>query len=182
MNKREFLKAISLLAAGCGFAKDVPEATAEVYWQILKDLPADAVNAAVINILAKHQYSNLPPVGQIRTEALRLSQPQIPTAIEAWGEVMRAIAKHGAPGEEEKALALLSPVTRDVVRSIGWRAINYCDNIDVIRGQFRKAYDEQAERSRERQAMPAEVRAFTERVAGQLGQGRMALERGKANV
>lgn len=176
MNKREFVKAMSVLAAGCGFTKDVPEATMEVYWQILKDLPDDAVQAAVLNILARHRYNTLPTVGEVRTEALRLSQPQIPTALEAWGEVMRAIRKHGAPGQDEKALASMSPVTRDVVRAIGWREICFCENADVIRGQFRKAYEELAGRRREVQAMPPDVRAFTKRVAAQLGQGKELAE------
>lgn len=54
---------MAYLEAGSGTSKPVGELQAEVYFDLLKHLPADAVRRAAKQALAESQYPTIPPVG-----------------------------------------------------------------------------------------------------------------------
>lgn len=66
MNHREFLEIMAVLEAGSGTSRPISEIQAEVYFDLLKDLPADAVRRAARQALAESQYPTIPPVGVLR--------------------------------------------------------------------------------------------------------------------
>jgi len=61
-------------------------------------------------------------------------------AEDAWAEVLRAIRNFGSYRETE-ALESLNPLTRKAVNAIRYKDLCLSENIDVIRGQFRMAYE-----------------------------------------
>lgn len=129
--------------------------TAELWHRMLSDIPYEIAEKALMSVLAKAKY--FPTVAEIREAAAEIINPQLPSAMDAWGEVMRAARDYGYYRQEE-GLNSLSPLTRRVVRNIGWREICLCEQPDIIRGQFRMAYEQYAKREREEAVLPAEVK------------------------
>jgi len=140
--------------------------TAEVWTALLEDLPVELVLMAV----KKHcMTSRFPPtIAEIREASTTVVKPQLQIpASEAWGEVIRAVRRFGFYREEE-AIATLSEQTRSVVKNIGWKDICTCDEPDVIRGQFRKAYESSAARRKEDAVLPESWRKDIEQLAGSM--------------
>lgn len=76
---------------------------------------------------------------------------------EAWGDVVRSISLYGSSREAE-ALKSLNKVTRETVKAIGYRDICMSDNPDVVRGQFRSAYEQIQQRQNLNDKLPKELR------------------------
>jgi len=129
--------------------------TVALWEKMLSDIPYEIAESALIKVLATARF--FPTVAEIREAAASIVNPAIPSAAEAWGEVVQAIRRYGYYREEE-ALASLSPATAQVVRWIGWQEICICEEVDVIRGQFRRAYEEHAGNVRQEAVLPADVR------------------------
>lgn len=130
--------------------------TAEVWTMLLEDLPAQLVLVAV----KKHCLtSRFPPtIAEIREAATVTANPTLQTTpAEAWGEVTKAIRWYGVYREEE-ALASMSEQTRAVVKTIGWKDLCICEEPDIIRGQFRRAYETMATRRKESALLPEAFR------------------------
>jgi hypothetical protein len=165
MTRKEFLKIAAYLTAGCG--KDISEVQADVYYDMLKDLPADVALAAVKKVIATLEYPVLPTVGAIRKAAAELNSPTLPSAAEAWGEVMQAVQKYGYYRKAE-ALAFLSPPVRQVVEWITWEEICTCEELDVIRGQFRRMYETLEAREKEQAALPEPLKRLANNAVKRL--------------
>ena len=129
--------------------------TANLWSEMLSDIPFDIAKAALIKVLATARF--WPTVAEIREAAAEIINPQLPSPIEAWGEVVQAIKIYGLYRQEE-GLNSLSPITKRVVQNIGWREICLCEQPDIIRGQFRMAYEQYAKREKEEAVLPAEVK------------------------
>ena len=168
MKEAEFVKIMAYLSSGFG-GKNIPTATVDVYWDLLKDLPAEVVMAAVRKVLTEWEYPNLPLVGVIRKAATELITPPAPTALEAWGMVREAIRK-------DKPESSLHPAIQRAIKAFnGLDGIGYSEHIEFIQAQFLKAYDPIARSENQQAALPASVRQFIEGAAGdvrQLPEGR----------
>lgn len=126
--------------------------TAEVWSMLLEDLPAQLVVMAVKRHCLTSRFP--PSIAEIREAATITANPSLQTtAAEAWGEVTRGIRRYGMYREEE-ALASLTDHTRSVVKTIGWKELCICEEPDVIRGQFRRAYETMAARRKEVALLP----------------------------
>ena len=95
--------------------------TAKLWMQMLSDIPYSIAEKAILRSLSTAKF--FPTVAEIREAAVLLTKPEIPTAIEAWGEVMNAIRRYGYYRPNE-ALASMTPITQSIVKKIGWREIN----------------------------------------------------------
>lgn len=129
--------------------------TAALWEKMLSDIPYEIAEKALMIVLAKAKY--FPTVAEIREAAAGIINPQLPSPIEAWGEVVQAIKIYGLYRQEE-GLNSLSPITKRVVQNIGWREICLCEQPDIIRGQFRMAYEQYTKREKEEAVLPAEVK------------------------
>ena len=129
--------------------------TANLWSEMLSDIPFDIAKAALIKVLATARF--WPTVAEIREAAAEIINPQLPSPMDAWGEVVRAVKIYGLYRQEE-GLNSLSPITKRVVQNIGWREICLCEQPDIIRGQFRMAYEQYAKREKEEAVLPAEVK------------------------
>lgn len=139
--------------------------TAELWARMLADVPYEVAEKALMKVLATAKY--FPTVAEMREAVAELTSPQVPDAMDAWGEVVRAIRNYGYYRQEE-ALASLSPITRKVVENIGWQEICLSEEPDVIRGQFRMAYEVYAKRVKTEAVLPADVKDAIATIAGNM--------------
>lgn len=157
MTKAEFGAILAYLSAAVG--KPVTDQQAEVYFDLLGDLPAAVLRAAAQQALLESQYPTLPPVGQLRklaTAALE-GRDRIPTAAEAWECARRAVVRFGYCREAE-GLASVSGLVRRTLECLGWVAV--CDSTEpeIVRAQFVRAYESLASREHRERLLPAAVK------------------------
>lgn len=80
-----------------------------------------------------------------------LTKPDYPTALEAWGEVRKAIGAIGYMGTP----TFSHPTIDFIVEAMGWQTLCDMTNADVTRSNFIKLYDGQCQRGSERALRPA---------------------------
>jgi hypothetical protein len=139
--------------------------TAALWEKMLADMPYEVAEKALMKVLATAKF--FPTVAEIRAAAVEITQPAMPTAAEAWGEVVQAIRRYGYY-QEADAMASLSPAVAQVVSFIGWRNICASDEPEIIRAQFRKAYETQSSREKEMAQIPSDVRQLISSVVKAL--------------
>jgi hypothetical protein len=137
--------------------------TAELWYRMLADLPYEVAKAALLKVLATAKY--FPTVAEIREAAASIVLPGLPSPAEAWEMVGRVVRKYGYYREKE-GLASLPPQVREAVRCIGWKEICLSEDIEVVRAQFFRVYEQYANRKREEAVIPSPVRE----IIGQLAE------------
>lgn len=133
---------------------EVNEITHSVWSEMLGDLEYVVVNDAVRRHICTSRFA--PTIAEIREQAT--GDPDALTAAEAWGELMSAVKRHGYYHETEALNSLPYPVAR-IAGMIGWREINLCTEVDVLRGQFLRMYQQVAERMAREDRLPAQLRS-----------------------
>jgi hypothetical protein len=139
MTSAEFQKFFKYISSVTTDTNPSPERT-QVYWDMLNDLPFDVAMTAGRKVIATLENPFLPMPAVFRGMALQVTGQTIPSAPDAYAEVLRAIRNFGSYRETE-ALASLKPMTQKAVRAIGWKDLCLSEEPDVIRGQFRMAYE-----------------------------------------
>jgi hypothetical protein len=101
----------------------IPDDALAEWYQLLADIPADAVNAAV-TALATSGREFPPPAGVIRAKATELARPSV-TFEQAWSEIHRCISAIGIYREEAALDALRSvPLAAELVTAMGgWKQV-----------------------------------------------------------
>ena len=121
--------------------------SAEIWYSMLKDISYDQAKLAV----AKHAMTNkwAPSVADLRAQVVDIQADRADWS-DGWEEVLRAIRRHGVYNEDE-ALASMSPLTRDVIKRLGWQQIclSEIDDLTAIRANFRMIYEQKSETARE---------------------------------
>ncbi len=153
MTREEFAGVMAYLSAGC--ARPVTKEQAEVYWDLLGDLPLPALRLAAQRALLEGQYPTLPPVGVLRRLAVAAEGL---TAAEAWGLVRSAMNRLGYTATDEDLRRALPPVAAAAALALGWR--NLCDSTEphISYAQFRDAYEALAGRARRESLLPAPLK------------------------
>lgn len=114
---------------------------------LLSDVDYDAGLAA----LSEHASAGSefpPPVGVIRRRAIELSLPEgsAPPADEAWGEVVREIARVGyftpSEGEPDRVPRFSHPAITMVVNGLTWKSLCESTNEVADRAHFARMYGE----------------------------------------
>jgi len=67
--------------------------TANLWSEMLSDIPFDIAKAALIKVLATARF--WPTVAEIREAAASIANPGILTPAEAWGQVIKAVQEFG---------------------------------------------------------------------------------------
>ena len=139
MNKAEFKKFLRYISSVTTDTNPSPE-RAQVYWDILNDLDFQVAMIAAKKVIATLENPFLPMPAVFRSMALNVTGKTVASAPDAYAEVLRAIRNFGSYKQEE-GLASLSPLTKKAAEAIGWKDLCLSEEPDVIRGQFRMAYE-----------------------------------------
>jgi len=166
MEKNESLTLIEILAAAYPNQKQFADPvqtvkTAKVWASLLGDIPVKLALEAT----KKHcMLSKFPPtIAEIRERATEIMNPETEiTAADAWGYVMKAIRGYGNWREHE-ALDSLPEIVKKVVTAIGWKDICLSEEPDIIRAQFRMAFEKIAKSDKETKSLPE---AFKKQIEG----------------
>jgi len=137
MNKIQVAQIVGIIASAYPQWKPTVE-TIEVYVTLLEDLEVLEVKEATMRLVMASEYP--PSVSMIRRKVLELRDGLPLTKTEAWELVMNYVHKNGTYNRP----TIEDPITRDVVNSIGWYQICTSTNVDTIRAQFFRLYDELA--------------------------------------
>lgn len=131
--------------------------TVSVYYQLLKDLPADLLKASTLQCCAEAGRKFAPSVGEIRgaAETLNRKAQGIPSALEAWNEVCKAPYHDYSryphfDGEnfhytDPNPYQWSHPLVEKVARLLGWPDFPDPKNTSVDRAHFFKQYDAEVE-------------------------------------
>ena len=139
MNKTEFQKFFRYISSVTTDTNPSPERT-QVYWDILSDLDFQVAMISAKKVIATLENPFLPMPAVFRSMALSVTGKTTVSAPDAYAEVLRAIRNFGSYRQQE-AIESLSPLVRKAVEAIGWKELCLCEEPDVIRGQFRMAYE-----------------------------------------
>lgn len=157
IEREEFAKVMATM--GAWFPRWVLSAeSTEAYYAILSDLPPELLQAAALEWGSKD--TPWPPsAGQLRAVAFDLLERRegIPTAGEAWAEVLKHINLYAPPSVSDFS----NPLVHRALQAIGGnRAVCMAqeDVIGVTRAHFRKAYQALRARERDEQRMLPQVR------------------------
>jgi hypothetical protein len=152
MTKAEVTKLLTITAAM--YPKfEISNIKIELWADLIGDIPFKVAQAALKKVMMTSEFP--PTVAEIRKAAAEITTPknEVMDAGQAWGEVQRALKKWGWP-EPEKAMAMMSPLTQQVVKQISWREICMCEETGVIRGQFMKMYNAMQTRKEQDKLLP----------------------------
>lgn len=124
--------------------------TVRLYIRFLRDLPADLLQAAALEMPARSNF--FPSVYELRQAAtdLRREIEGIPAAAEAWGDLLEARdGKRSKIDEDEDGFHIrnfeykwLHPFIPKVAKSLGWPKTFPGDNPSISYSQFVKAYEQ----------------------------------------
>lgn len=129
--------------------KDDPDRMT-LYEGMLADIPIELLHIAAQMHLAASNF--FPSIAELRKNAAEIVMGQIPSATEAWGEVMSKTSQKKTP-------QFANPITSRVVKSIGWRSIRMSTMQAAERKVFMEGYNALAQQETRLMVMPPNVRA-----------------------
>jgi len=172
-SKAQIGKLISIMAAALpsfklGSGPEGDTRLAEMiraYHMLLGDLEVDLLTKAALHVISKGTF--FPSAGELRQAYFALAEQAdgIPSAPEAWGEVMRlfrrGFSRYNAPSVDDVS----HPRVYRAMEAIGgWRTLCNSDNAAADRARFIQAYETYTGRDRETVRMLPEVRQAVQRV------------------
>jgi hypothetical protein len=140
---------------------ELSQATLAAYVKVLGDLPAELIQAAAQDIGSRSTF--FPAAAELRAAAFQLVEKSsgLPTAYEAWGEVMKGMRTTGSWGVPEFS----NPLIMKTVNAIGgWRLLCMSENNAADRARFVAAYDIYVKREQYDTRMLPEVTAFADQL------------------
>lgn len=124
----------------------------ELWYQMLKDLSKEAVSVAVQKYILTQKFA--PTIADIR----EFATPTIKMDwAEGWDWCTRAVSKYGSLRYKE-AMQYIPEPARTVIKQLGYIELCQCDNLEVFRGQFRKAFEQHVAQVKEQAVLPAPLR------------------------
>ena len=156
---------LSLMSAAFPNFQMKPE-TPELYLQLLGDIPADELKPAVLQSVSEAGRKFAPSVGEIRgmVSQMRMSVANVPSAYEAWQEVLSEIRSTGSYRRPE----FKHPLVERAVETMGWRNLCLSENQVADRARFLQAYEQLVERAAREDMLLPEVRGYIEERGGKL--------------
>ena len=140
----------------------------DAWWELVKDMPKALVVESIKSYAAANRFA--PSIAELRAEVLKAVSPDLRIgADEAWGLVVQAIRRFGY-GRPRDALDSLPPPVARCAERFGWRDICLSEEPDVVRGQFRRAYETQLAREKSDALVPVQVRERLAQLAGGFGE------------
>lgn len=136
----------------------LPNSQAMELWYLqLKDIPYETAQGILNRWASTNKWS--PSIAEIRELAKEADVSGVPEWGDAWREAIRAVNKYGSYQEQE-ALNSLSPLTRKVVKQLGFKELCATDEntISSYRANFRDIYTKLSARAKEELMIPQQVK------------------------
>ena len=127
----------------------------KIWYTMLKDIPYERLNIATQKYILTNKFP--PSIAELREMAVNVEQGDEITWDESFDEARRMIRKYGYPRQKE-ALEEMRPITRQVVERMGYMDMCMCEDIEVERGQYRMAFENQAKRNKEYNQLPERLK------------------------
>lgn len=166
MTKQEFGSIVSVIR---GVYRDktflTDKEVKELWFELLKDIPYEQAKSAVMKHAMTSKWT--PTIAEIREQVVEI-QADATDWGDGWKEVLMAIRKHGYRNENE-ALSSMSPMTREVVKRLGWDQIcnSEQDDLTAIRANFRMMFEQKRNTAKEEMQLPVgfkeKAKSITER-------------------
>lgn len=139
----------------------LPDAdSVKIWYRLLQDMPYELANIAIQRHMATNKFPPTP--AEIRQAAVQAVEAPQDWA-DGWEQFRRAVRKYGYYQQEE-AMNSMDDITRKTVRRLGWKEMCESENIMQDRANFRMAYEQESNRSRETAVLPVELRGVIERL------------------
>lgn len=122
-------------------------------WQeMLSDVDYPLANAVVKQHISRNKFQ--PTIADIRGGVAEITAPKTQlTSDQAWGEIIRAIKRHGIYQEAE-ALASMSPITARIAKNMNWKETCMSENQMADRAHFIKMFEAKQQRAKQQAMLP----------------------------
>lgn len=132
MTKEQLLKGLKYL--GVAYNKEFTQEQASVWFDMFKDDDYKTFSQAVKRLISTNQF--MPSIAEIKKEIALLKTPSLQlNAEDEWEAVLSAIRKYGFYKPQE-ALETLTPLTKHIVKIIGWGRLCSSESIQWERKEF----------------------------------------------
>lgn len=174
--KEEVIKLMTLMALAYP-NYEVKEQAANLYCKMLADIDPRALEAAAQQIMATSVF--FPSIAEWRKAAFDLltNKAALPTAFDAWEEVMRKIGQRMSYDEPEWS----HPLIARTVKTVGFKRLcNFnLDELSYERTNFYKVYESYLSRADEDMRMLPSVRAASQELTAGINELTAKLTAGK---
>ena len=158
MDHKQFTLFVSALRTYYPKENILPNNQALKLWYLqLQDIPYKVAEATLNKWVAVNKWS--PSIADIREEATKITLGERMSWSEAWETVLKAISRYGTYRADE-GLESLEPLTRKVIKRLGFTNLCTTDNIGVERANFRLIYEQELQRQTQDAQMPPNVKAL----------------------
>jgi hypothetical protein len=174
-NKEQVFEILTILAAAYPRFSLTKE-TIKVYAKLLQDLDSDELRAAALDCAAKRDF--FPSIHELRSTVveLRKKSNQVPTAFEAWSELLQAGSGSRLEIVEVKEVETSAskwgirrnkfvfshPLIEQVARQLGWPERFPTTNEMTDRAHFFRAYDRAVDQAMDEEITLPDVKEFIE--------------------
>lgn len=175
MNVTETLKIFAVIKANYspffkGISKIDAEAMVNLWAEMFADTPYEIVGAAVKAHIATDTEGYPPNVGKIKEQIRKLSQSNELTEQEAVRLILNACSNstYNSQGEYDKLPPVLQRLVGSPRQLREWAAMDSDVVNSVVSSNLMRSYKAMAEREREHQALPNNVKTLLAGFTGQL--------------
>lgn len=171
MSRREFAEVMAYLSAACG--KPMPSEAAEVYFDLLGDLPVEVLRIAAKRVALSHPWATFPSVAELReagAETMRGKSVEL-SAAEAWRIAWSTAGRIDLDviGSCDRAMASVPPLVAEAMQSFGIAALCYGkEPVGVVRAQFVKFFEQLAAREKRVALLPPALRESIQLIGRKL--------------
>lgn len=127
----------------------------ELWFKQLEDIPYKVAETALNKWVATNKWS--PSIADIRAQASEIVNGAIPDWGKGWEQVENAIRRYGTYREGE-ALESFDEITRQAVNRLGFKNICLSENPQADRANFRMIYEELAQRKKQDDQVPEQIK------------------------
>ena len=169
MNRNEFSNLAKALKTFYPRDNMLPNMEAmELWYRELSDIPYTVAEAALRKYVSTNKFS--PTIADIREQAATIKCGDKPLWADGWQQVQKNISKYGMctydPDRYEECMNSFDPITRKVVKRLGWKELCQSDikNVMTDRANFRMIFEQIADREHETKQLPVQLTNLIEAV------------------
>ena len=137
-----------------------------IWHKMLGDLDYTIAEMAVQKLISESPYP--PTIHDIRKRVVEVQFPDLPTAAEAWGIMLKNIRNYGSYRVQE-GLDALPPVVKEVAQYMGYKEICQTEEPEgVTRAHFMKMYEQILNRRKGEQILPLPLQQQIKALSGNM--------------